>query len=252
MLPTIFLLFLTTNGIAAWSGILIDGEGPGKTQLYIPGDPPVNMANMNFGLPHHFIQVAVMLNGYAYFIGGYNTEFNATNTVTIFDPSTNTSALGVPMNSNRSNHAATVINNTVIVCGGWDGTTLWSSCEQYNPSAQKWIMITSLPEPNADFVMATLNNHVYLFFSNLVKHVYMFDGEKWVNRTSTSAAPFDDYAGIALNADRVLICGGYNCDANCTAVANCLIYSASNDAWTHAPPMAEPRAGHSMVMLQGE
>src|SRR5688572_12560557 len=135
MLAAIFLVLLIFQNkeLYAWSGIIIDGHwGGGNTQLYLPGNPPVNIPNINFGLSHLLGGVAVMLNGNAYFTG---TD------VKIFNPKTNTSTPGTPCNVGREYHAATVVGDTIIVCGG----ILISSCEQYSPTTQKWNFITPMP-----------------------------------------------------------------------------------------------------------
>src|SRR4051794_24437460 len=100
MIAIILLNVLRIYSCDAWSGIVLDGSQSGRgggtdggnTQLYVPGNPPTNTPNINFGLSHQVGQAAVMFNERAYFIGGgYPT---AINNVTIFNPSTNTSTTG--------------------------------------------------------------------------------------------------------------------------------------------------------------
>jgi hypothetical protein len=92
----------------AWSAILLDGPW-GGTQAYY-GTHAVG--NLNFGLKHRPNSVAVTFGGRVYFIGGDNsTEVN------IFDPATNMTTYGAWLNQGRLYHAATVVNNTIIVCG---------------------------------------------------------------------------------------------------------------------------------------
>jgi hypothetical protein len=192
MLSTILLLLFSTNAISAWSGILMDGV-LGNTQLYVSGNPPINTTNVNFGLPHFQGQAAVILNGNAYFIGGL-INGTAANLVTIFNPSTNTSTTGAPLNDARVYHAATVVGNTIIVCGGMMYYSYSTSCEQYNPSTQKWNMITSLPTLSAIPVMATLNNRAYTFDGSDTCDnstlVYMLDGQNWESRSSIAGLPY--------------------------------------------------------------
>jgi hypothetical protein len=245
-----------TGGLKAWSGIVMDGSGRGNTQLYVPGNPPINTPNVNFGFSHLQGQAAVMLSEYEYFIGGV-VNSTATNAMTIFNPSTNTSTTGAPLNIARWGHAATVVGNTIIVCGGRNSSTDLSSCEQYNPTTQKWNMIMSLPTPSQYFVMATLNNRAYTFSGSGKcsdpPAVYMFDGQNWESRTSVTGLPYRYHAGVALDADRALICGGlaYN-GSSCQYVTDCFIYSASSDSWTQTASMAQKRCWHSMVMFEGE
>jgi N-acetylneuraminic acid mutarotase len=257
MLSTILLFLFSTNAIAAWSGIVMDGKW-GNTQLYVPGNPPTNTPNVNFGLSHRYRHAAVMLNGRAYFISGVSANNTITNLVTIFNPSTNTSTTGAPLNVARHGHAATVVGDTIIVCGGAFNSTALSSCEQYNPSTQKWNMITSLPTPSVFFVMVTLNNRAYTFGESPdacgpAPPVYMFDGQNWESRSSIAGLPYWGHAGVAIDVDRALICGGnaYK-GGSCQPVSDCFIYSATNDSWTQAASMAQIRCHHSMVMFEGE
>jgi N-acetylneuraminic acid mutarotase len=255
MLSTILLFLYSTNGIAAWSGIVMDGSGSGHTQLYVPGNPPANTPNAIFRLANKFGQAAVVLNEKAYFTGGCCPTINL---VTIFNPSTNTSTTGAPLNVARWAHAATVVDDTIIVCGGQDYQTALSSCEQYNSTTQTWNMFTSLPTTSVYFVMATLNNSVYTFGGSGIcgsapPPVYMFDGQNWVTRSSIAGLPYKDHAGVALDADHALICGGYAYNGRrCQYVSDCFIYSASSNLWTQAASMAQVRCWHSMVMFEGE
>src|SRR5689334_21570428 len=92
---------------ASWNGILIDNEPTeGNTQLILPNDVSHTVGNVNFGLPHCNGAVAVRHpDGNAYFTGGYGT---ACDSVTKFNPTTNTSSAVAPMNTPRGYHAATV------------------------------------------------------------------------------------------------------------------------------------------------
>jgi hypothetical protein len=254
MYTKVFIIFFTLNRIHAWSGIVIDAGGPGSTQLYVPDNRSTNTPNVDFGLSHFYAQAAVVLNARAYFTGG--TNHSQTNAVTIFNPSTNRSTAGVPMNIARYVHAATVVNDTILVCGGHNGSTSLSSCEQYTPSTHKWNMITPLPAPTANFVMITLHNRAYTFGGSGAcsspSAVYMFDG-RWIRRSSFLGVPYEDHAGIALDTDRALICGGQASNGrSCGAVSDCFIYSALSDEWTRAKPMTTVRTGHTMVMFKGE
>src|SRR3569832_616526 len=103
----------------------------------MPGNPPVNTPHVDFGLSHFVGQAAVMLNGNGCFTGGGYE--GGSNLVTIFNPSTNTSTSGAPLNVARQYHAATVVGDTIIVCGG-EYDSKQTSCEQYNSSTQKWNM----------------------------------------------------------------------------------------------------------------
>src|SRR5690349_2365365 len=107
----IHLIFIKYT--SSWTGILLDG-GRGQTQIFAPEMHVTE--HVEFGLPHHSGSAAAILNGRAYFIGGYQWRFRQT--VLIFDPHTNTSVLGPPLLLPRYGHAVTTVNdNELIVCG---------------------------------------------------------------------------------------------------------------------------------------
>ena len=103
----------------AWNGIVIDNTGAGgNTQLILPNDVPHTVGNVNFGLPHYSQAVAVRHpDGNAYFTGGLSGN-DSTAAVKKLNPNTNTSSAAASMNTTRGNHAATVVGNQIIVCGG--------------------------------------------------------------------------------------------------------------------------------------
>jgi hypothetical protein len=73
MFATILVTLLSASGLHAWSGIVLVGSWAGdKTQLYVPG----HTSNVNFGLSHNRGQAGVILNGVAYFTGGYPTNMS--------------------------------------------------------------------------------------------------------------------------------------------------------------------------------
>ena len=104
----------------AWNGIVIDNNAAGgNTQLIRPNDVPHTVGNDNFGLPHYTAAVAVRHpDGNAYFTGGYNGGSVSFAAVKKLNPDTNTSSAAASMNTPRRYHAATVVGNTIIVCGG--------------------------------------------------------------------------------------------------------------------------------------
>ena len=104
---------------ASWNGIVIDNNAAnGNTQLILPNDVPHTVGNVNFGLPHYWIAIAVRHpDGNAYFTGGYTGSVYIA-TVTKLNPNTNTSSAVASMNTPRMWHGATVVGNQIIVCGG--------------------------------------------------------------------------------------------------------------------------------------
>ena len=83
--------------------------------------------------------------------------------------------------------------------------------------------------------------------TSAVTSVNMYNGTSWVAKAAMSPGR-NGHAALALDDDRALVCGGY---APTTAVNTCVIYSASADTWTTAPPMAQARSEFNLVMSEG-
>ena len=103
----------------AWNGIVRDSNAAGgNTQLILPNDVPHTVGNVNFGLLHYTYAVAVRHpDGNAYFTGGI-TGGASSATVKKLNLDTNTSSAVASMTTQRDRHAATVVGNQIIICGG--------------------------------------------------------------------------------------------------------------------------------------
>jgi hypothetical protein len=93
--------------IFTWSGILLNDNNYG-TELYFPTTSPHAVNNLNFGLKPAHGTAAVLLNGRAYFTGGYYST-TAVADVTIFDP-----------NKTHVNKISVDINRTWLSCSRLD------------------------------------------------------------------------------------------------------------------------------------
>ena len=131
---------------ASWNGIVIDNNvAGGNTQLILPNDVPHTVGNVNLGLPHYTWAFAVRHpDGNAYFTGGVNASTGYyINGVTKLNPDTNTSSAAASMNTPRGYHAATVVGNTIIVCGGEIYCYIvqsYKNCRLYNRKCTDIIM----------------------------------------------------------------------------------------------------------------
>lgn len=207
-------------------------------------------------------KAAVSLNSVAYFIGGLDKAYSTT--VDAYCQQTN-SWSSTTLNYARIWHAATVVNDTIIVCGGINGTQLngMSSCEQFDPSTQIWNIIASLPVPIYYHSMTTLNGRAYLFAGTNTTNwcqnnsaVYMFNGSMW---TALNAMPvaLREHASVAIDEERALICGGFECQSpgsgsgSGSVTKDCFTYNATSDHWMKVESMHKQRRDHSMVVYKG-
>jgi hypothetical protein len=170
-----------------------------------------------------------------------------------FNPATNTTSTAQALQTVRVNHGATVVNNTIIVCGGFDGSNYLTSCEQSNADVTVWTYITALSVAVAYYAMVTLNGSAYVIggysaTTNTVATVYMWNGvNAWVTKSSLPE-PRDSHNAVVLNGDTALVCGG---EVGGLTSSTCRVYTASTNTWTTASTMAQPRRYFGLVMSDG-
>jgi hypothetical protein len=159
--------------------------------------------------PRGFMAVAV-LNNLIYAIGGASNPFasNQTcyNSVTVYDPSTDTWSFAAPYPIAGFGMGAVTINGTIYVFGGTDcrnNDASLANAYAYDPIANSWTPVASMPNgPLTNVGVGTDGTHAYLFggvnattqdFSPSIQ-VYDPTTNKW---TSPSfSLPFFASAGV--------------------------------------------------------
>jgi hypothetical protein len=232
----------------AWDGIIMTTL---TGTFLIQPNQVAHVTSVNYGLPNYVMGATVTLpDGNVYFLGGSSSGLSVpTTTVTRINSSTNTSTTATSMNNVRRLHAATIVNNTIIVCGGNNavGNAGTTSCEQSSVGVTSWTNITSLPTLTFKHTMVTLNGNAYVMGGqDYPALVYMYNGTTWITKAPLSPGRYAHQA-LALDADRALICGGYTPSAPNNT---CIIYTASTDQYSSAPAMANTRAYFGFVMSE--
>jgi len=255
MNSVVLVLFVFVACAHGGDEIIMDGLN--GTQLFQANGKQFTVSNENYGLPQKFASVGVFLNGQAYFIGG-KKDGNYSAEVHMFNPETTKTTPAPSMANERASHAATVLNDTILVCGGQSANLKLSVCEMYSLTHNNWTTVHPLPNANMEFSMSTLSDGYYSFggyrggvHCGATNNVNRYDGTQWIARAPLPN-PTRSHATIALDDNRVLLCGGWSIINNtCQMTSDCFVYEAKNDKWVIASPMSIPRQLHSMVMLNG-
>jgi len=115
---------------------------------------------------HHAGGVAI--DGRLYYIGGQKGHDGALvpqSDVHIYDPATNTWAVGVPLPQPRNHHGSStfVSGGRIIILGGQgnNGQTLSASALAYTPGASAWVALTNLPQARHSGVGNALGGKLY-------------------------------------------------------------------------------------------
>src|SRR5690349_15787805 len=118
------ILILSIYHAHAIPTILVSSTN-GKIEFYYP---TLNFATTDYNVPNVTATTVSVLLGNRIFLIGVKLQPNSNSEysklVVIYDPSTKTYSTGPPMNSARRLHAASIINDTIIVCGGDSSSSL--------------------------------------------------------------------------------------------------------------------------------
>src|SRR5881296_1843034 len=86
------------------------------------------------------------LGGKIFVIAGFDSGGEATNSVFVYDPQTNTWATLPSMPTGRSGVAAAAVNGRLYVFGG-EGARIYGDVEVFDPAANAWSKLAPMPTP---------------------------------------------------------------------------------------------------------
>lgn len=155
-----------------------------------------------------------------------------------------------PMESPRIEARAAVVNGEIYVAGGATLSGQSDIFEVYDPVADHWHALQSMPEGREQFGMAALDQTIYVAggLSSWSKggataSVYGFDTRSgaWVRKADLPEAR----SGLSLVAagGSIYALGGRGTDA--TRIYR---YDTAADKWTAAGTLPQPRTGHAAAV----
>ena len=193
---------------------------------------------------------------FIYCLGGRTTDLFISNKVFRL----NLSEVGMKwtemaeMNNERSSHGAAVFNNTLVVCGGYDGKNRLSSSEAYDAELNKWKSISSLKQNRDGNQLATSGGCLYtmggLDERDYLSTVERLDGldQAWKSVSSMQTPRFE-FAAVSCN-DVIYSIGGVNDKSN--ALKSVEKYDYAPNKWVYVNEMNFERRGHSACVMQGK
>ncbi len=192
--------------------------------------------------------VSAAFNGRLYTIGG--SDLNAIyNTVTEYNPGTNTWTTKAPMPKKlNSQLGATVIGSIVYVPGGWNGTSYMNDLLLYDPVANSWSSGPPMPIPGACGGSAAISGILYVAigcdFSGVTAKLLSFDPatKQW---TPLPSAPGSHSAGTVVAAN-----GKLYWDNGSTGTGTD-VYDPVANSWSPAPTHITKRISAASATLDG-
>lgn len=181
---------------------------------------------------------------------------NSSSTIPLAPTTTATSAGWVevaPMGIARSEHPGVVLNDEMVVSGGFievgvGRVGVTDSVEAYSPGTDSWRDLPELPEPRHHGMAAVVGDRLFALGGyapdgDAVDTVWELVADGWTER-SPMPGPVAAGAAVVID-DSILVVGG-------TPLGGLYRYEATNDAWTELPAPLVQREHVAAVALAGE
>lgn len=154
----------------------------------------------------------------------------------------------------RANHTATRLQDgTVLVVGGWSATSVLSSAERYDPTADAWTAAGNLAAARNSHTATLLPDGRVLVAGGRDGAAVYATAELYDPATNTWSAAGDLADARALHTatllpdGRVLVTGGFGLGNSVLASAE--LYDPATNSWTAAASLALARVYHSATLL---
>ena len=191
---------------------------------------------------------AATLNDHVYIAGGHS---NGADSARLFRLDGSRWTTLASMHFARGGHALVAVAARLYAIGGNTRSGNVGPAEEYNPAANSWTVLTSLPQPR---------NHVAGFAlagaacaaggrSPTTAHVDCFNvaSRAWSRLPNLPAA--SSGAGAAVLGADIVVAGGE--DASETRIFDQFAYYSTGSGWSAAGRMLSPRHGFELAVFEG-
>ena len=212
---------------------------------------------------------SIKTNNFVYVIGGRNHD-NLIVSNKAFKLHMNEKVLKweeiASMNVGRNAPGIAVFDNSIVVCGGYDGSKHLLSAETYNATLNQWINIKFLNQSRSGNESATSGGYLYTMGGyngrNYLSSVERLDGLDQVWKSVSSLqTPRCWFAAVTFNGV-IYVIGGLNQDLNfepalnfeppLLAIKSVEKYDCAADKWIYVSAMNIERCHHSACVMQNK
>lgn len=157
------------------------------------------------------------------------------------------------LNHARAAGAAAVVDDTIVVVGGQADNELVPQTEVYDPSENRWQVVTDMPTPREHVAAAAIAGHVYVVggrtpdgpetnFATLERYDPVADDWQTMEPMPTARGSI---AATEIDG-RLVVVGG---ETSSGALNTVEMYDVASDTWTSAPDLPQARHGTGVAAV---
>ncbi|HEX2947439.1 MAG TPA: kelch repeat-containing protein [Clostridia bacterium] len=149
----------------------------------------------------------------------------------------------------RYAHQVAVVNNKLYAIGGYNGASILSSVEEYNPETNTWTIKAPMANPRYGHEVAVINEKIYVVGGgyNAVEE-YDPATNTWATKSSMVNSRFGFKAAVVNN--KIYVIGGEN--GSGTALSSVEEYDPATNVWTTKASMPTARYNHELVVVDNK
>ncbi|XP_062234774.1 kelch-like protein 10 [Platichthys flesus] len=193
---------------------------------------------------------SVFLNGYVYFLGGFDRAEYFNNVVRL-DLRTHVWQEVAPMYYRRCYVSATVLNGFIYALGGSDGIVRLNTGERYCPETNQWTLIAPMHSLRSDASCTVLHGKIYICGgftgTECLQSSECYDPETdhWT-LTSPMSTNRSGLSTVTYN-NQIYVVGG--CDGS-SRLATAETYNSRTNTWHPLSPMLTRRSNFCLDVIQ--
>ncbi|XP_062250372.1 kelch-like protein 10 [Platichthys flesus] len=194
----------------------------------------------------------VFLDGYVYFVGGYNL-MESLNSMVSLDLRTHTWQEKMHMYHRRRNLSVTVLNGFIYALGGFNGYASLDTAECYCPETNKWTLIAPMIESRRSASCATLDDKIYISggltgrYSTRTAECYDPETNQWTLIHSMSISR-SQHRVVAYN-NQIYAIGGLS---NVNSLKSIETYMPETNTWSNLCPMWIQRRNFCLEVIEDQ
>ncbi|XP_035000956.1 kelch-like protein 10 [Hippoglossus stenolepis] len=236
------------NSVLLSSGGWSDGNPICDIETYdFPADLWINISDkLEYPRAYHG---TVFLNGYVYFLGGFD-RVEYFNNVVRLDLSTHTWQEVAPMHYRRCYVSVTVLNGFIYALGGSDGLVRLNTAERYCPETNQWTLIAPMYLLRSDASCTVLHGKIYICGgftgTECLQTAEYYDPE--INQWTMTSPMSTNRSGLSATAynNQIYVVGG--CDGH-SRLATAETYNSQTNTWHQLSPMLTRRSNFCLDVI---